>query len=251
MSSRCIDIYEEHLRKARDLAINSDIAERILDSTLAPDVVHLFWIYYNVLGVYMTEPVEDWITRAGNRSISLGYEDLGKDLLKHARHEAGHQRMMQRDYQALIDYWNNSHDIKISIDNFSVIPLPAIVQKYVDLHEDNINGNTPYGQIAIQYEIESLAPILGPKQIEYTRAKCGEEVLRRLSFICDHVEIDVAHTEFNYKVLAKFLDDFPETLTPLIETGEQASVIYLKFFDHCMQQAKALHAKLCAELELA
>ena len=249
--SSTVDVYEQKLTPARQAAINSDIADRILDPNLESDIVHLFWIYYNVLGVYMTEPVEDWINRAGEATINIGLESAGKELKKHARHEAGHQTMMQRDYTALIDYWNSNHERKISLNDFPVNPLPKIVQDYVDLHEDNINGKTPYCQIAIQYEIESLAPILGPKQIEYTRQKCGEEVLNRLSFVCDHVEIDVAHTEFNYHLLKDFLADHPEALEPLINTGKKATLIYLKFFDHCMQQAKTLYSAMQEELEPA
>lgn len=247
MSSRSIDIYEQRLNKVRQAAITSDISKRILDQSLHADVVHLFWIYYNILGVYMTEPVEDWINRAGDATIALGFKEAGVELKKHARHEAGHQRMMQRDHEALIQYWNETHAEKITLNNFPVEPLPTIVQEYIDLHEDNINGPSPYGQIAIQYEIESLAPILGPKQIAYTREKCGEEVLQRLSFICDHVEIDVAHTEFNYQVLKAFLDQHPQTLDALITAGELASDIYLRFFDYCMSEAKKIHKALIKE----
>jgi hypothetical protein len=239
-----IDLYERTLKPYRQASIQSEIANRILDVSLHSDVVHLFWIYYNVLGVYMTEPVEDWINRAGDATIAMGFEACGKELKKHARHEAGHQRMMQRDHEALIQYWNRNHDVAIDLNSFSIDPLPGIVKEYIDLHENNIKSASPYGQIAIQYEIESLAPILGPKQIQFTRDKCGDEVLKRLSFICDHVEIDIAHTEFNYLVLKDFLEQHPETLDPLIQTGKEASTIYLRFFDDCMQKAKALYSKL-------
>lgn len=242
-----IDVYERTLMPYRQAAINSDIAKRILDTSLEPEVVHLFWTYYNVLGVYMTEPVEDWINRAGDATINLGFEEVGKELKKHARHEAGHQRMMQKDYESLINYWNHNHERKINLTDFPVSPLPMVVREYIDLHEKNINGPTPYGQIAIQYEIESLAPILGPKQIAYTREMCGQAVLDRLSFICDHVEIDVAHTEFNYQLLKEFLEEYPKALDSVMETGIAASTIYLRFFDYCMAQAKKIHKKIVAD----
>ena len=250
-SDAAIEIYERTLTPYRQASINSDLAKRILDESLSSDVIHLFWIYYNILGVYMTEPVEDWINRAGDATIAMGLEEAGRELKKHARHEAGHQTMMQKDYEKLIDLWNKKHEQKITLNQFSVSPLPEIVKEYIDLHEDNINSPAPYCQIAIQYEIESLAPVLGPKQIEYTRNKCGDEVLKCLSFICDHVEIDVAHTEYNYGVLKTFLLKNPEGLEPLMETGKQASIIYLKFFDYCMQQAKLLYGALQKEPELA
>ncbi|GAB1257469.1 hypothetical protein [Aurantivibrio plasticivorans] len=246
-----IDTYENALQPVRDQALNSDIAERILDYSLDRDTVHLFWIFYNVLGVNMTEPVEDWICRAGEASIAKGYEILGKDLLKHARHEAGHQKMMQRDYANLIDLWNATHDEKISLSHFDGNTRPRVVREYEDIHEENIVGPTPYCQVAIQYEIESLAPILGPKLIQYTRDICGEDVLSKLSFITDHVEIDIAHTEFNKQVLSKFLKDFPETIEPLIEVGTESSTIYMRFFDYCMQQAKDLKTSLMKEPEPA
>ena len=61
----------------------------------------------------MTQPVEEWIRRAGVKCQKIGLSSLGKALIKHARHEAGHHRFMIADLWTLVDAWNDSHKVKI------------------------------------------------------------------------------------------------------------------------------------------
>ena len=66
-------------------------------------------INLNALGVGMTEPVEQWIRRAGKRGGELGLPDLAKALDGHARQEADHHLPMQEDLRRLIDRSNQTH----------------------------------------------------------------------------------------------------------------------------------------------
>ena len=71
-----------------------------------PKALFLFWINFCSQGINMTEPVEGWIRRAGERCKVLGYKKLGENLCKHAVHEAGHDLMQIEDTKRLVSRWN-------------------------------------------------------------------------------------------------------------------------------------------------
>jgi hypothetical protein len=56
----------------------------ILSPTIDPTLLELFLVHFCAMGVHMTEPVEGWIHRAGERCKVLGLEDLGRALKGHA-----------------------------------------------------------------------------------------------------------------------------------------------------------------------
>jgi len=198
----------------------------------------LFWIYFSSQGVGMTEPVEDWIRRAGNKCKELGYQELGEQLCKHAIHEAGHQEMMIEDTKRLIDRWNKSFDPQLEATAvLKTSPFNAVIQ-YQDLHENYIKSEKAYCQIAIEYEIENLSATYGSQVLGHTVKVLGEDIKHDLSFLDDHIKIDVAHTQFNKKVISNFLTAYPETLQALINAGTQALNIYGGFLASCYKKAK-------------
>jgi len=117
------------------------------------------------------------------------------------------------------------------------------ISNYVKLHEDCINSSTPFGQIAIEYEIESVSVSLGPVLMKAVAEVCGEDVLNMLSFVQEHVEVDVGHTAFNQRKIAEFLQDHPDALDVLIEHGKSAIDYYLGFLDDSFELAKTLTPK--------
>ena len=88
----------------------------MLQSTVAlpAELLQLFMLHYSAFGISMTHPVEGWIRRAGERCNDTGYSALGEALIKHARHEAGHHRLMVADLWSLADAWNAEHAKKIN-----------------------------------------------------------------------------------------------------------------------------------------
>lgn len=165
-------------------------------------------------GVGMTEPVERWIRTAGEGCVAVGMEDIGKALIVHSRHEAGHHEMMLNDLDAL------DGDLKLASP-----PYPEGVVAYRVLHEAVVYSQTPWRQLAIEYEIERLSVEHGPKLL----AKCPIP----LSFVQEHVELDVAHTEYNRRMMDRFLKEYPETLYTLVVTGQAAIAAYAMFIEDC------------------
>ncbi len=224
--------YEHRLKFHRDrFASRPSVAALESGANLPSDILQIFMIHYAAFGISMTRPVEDWIRRAGIRCWDLNYRALGDALIKHAAHESGHHRLMVADLWTLIDKWNADHRDKIDPIAISRCNIPSSVERYRSLHEELIAGVTPYTQVALEYEIESLSVRYGPALLAAAR-KAGAE--GGFSFLEEHVALDVAHTQFNKKQIGDLLAAHPECLEPLIKTGASALEIYGQFIDDCL-----------------
>jgi hypothetical protein len=107
----------------------------------------------------------------------------------------------------------------------------------VQVHEDVIVGSAPYAQIAIEYEIERLSVTYGPGFIARCVADLGPDVKSCLSFVQDHVELDVGHTKFNARKLDQFLRQRPEALDDLEAAGSEALAAYDQFLGDALALA--------------
>lgn len=203
-----------------------------------PKVLLLFWINFSYIGVGMTEPVEHWIRRAGENCKKLGYNDLGTQLCKHAIHEADHHLMMIEDADRIITQWNEFYTPKLNTAALLERPLRDFVVQYRDLHEFYISGDAPYGQIAIEYEIENLSATYSNQIMDHTYRILGEDFKDSISFIEEHAKIDVAHTLYNRKAIAGFMHSFPHTQQDLIKAGTEALTLYGIFLKECYQLAR-------------
>lgn len=232
----CFNLYHTALETAR-----SKFEDKIfpLLTETKPETLLKFWLYFSKEGVGMTEPVEGWIRRAGDRCVALGYEDLGQNLRKHAIHEANHHLMMIEDTEKLVAFWNQHYSPKIALESFFAKTSPfASVNDYVELHEHYIQSTEPYCQIAIEYEIESLSATFGMEVLKHSFSVLGEDLKPCLSFLFDHAKIDVAHTQFNRKTMSQFLAAHPDTTDHLIEAGIKALRSYGNFVSDCWDHAR-------------
>jgi len=228
--------YEEILKFSREKFLNGDAVVTILDKELEPKKLEIFLIYFCILGVPMTKHVERWIRTAGVKAENLGFE-IGKQLQSHANQEADHHKMLIDDAHRLVPHFNELYNQDLSIESLFKTPLTKAIKSYINLHESTIESSTPFNQIAIEYEIELISTTLGPSIVNQVKSITGEDVFSKLSFIPDHVEIDVAHTKFNRYQLEKFLDSFPETLNGLVDTGRLAIEYYAGFFNDCLDKS--------------
>jgi hypothetical protein len=236
--------YEATILPSRSKVTGDPLAAYVLTFD-DPVLRQLFLIYFCALGVAMTEPVEDWIRRAGQRCDQLGLPELGKFLQTHAKHEAGHHLMMIEDTRALVAHWNATRTPSLEADKILGLSLTPGVLMYRQLHEDSIAGDAPFGQIAIEYEIEKVSVQFGPPLIQKCVAILGLAVVQRLSFIKEHMEIDVAHTQFNSQHLGELLATRPEFLMPLVQAGEKALTAYKAYIADVLQLAKTEAARVC------
>jgi GNAT acetyltransferase-like protein len=203
-----------------------------------PRFLEAFLLYFCAIGAQMTEPVETWIRRAASRCSALGLPELGAALTKHARAEAGHHLMMIADLRSLAGHWNLRHTPPVDAEELLRLRPTYGASRYCRVHEVNIAGNTPYAQIAIEYEIEQLPLRYGALFISRCVELFGPDILPSLSFVTEHIDLDIGHTEFNARELAKLIRRIPESLPALVAAGSAALAAYAQFLTDCVELAE-------------
>lgn len=230
--------YERRLNHARNSFGERKSLSMIQDTKLEADLLHIFLVYFSALGVGMTEPVEYWIKRAGERCHEIGLSEIGSALIRHARQEAGHHRLMIDDVHILVRHWNQRRGVR-PLDSQALLSrsLPLPVTQYRSLHQSVIDGPAPFAQVAIEYEIEALSVRYGPALLGQCHRLLPKEALTGLSFLAEHVAIDTGHTQFNERQLERLLDERPQSLQDLIDAGVAALNAYGDFMDACLSAA--------------
>ena len=232
--------YLPHVTDVRHLLATGPHVTTLLDPNVEPALLEAFLIQLCALGVYMTEPVDGWIRRAGEACVKAGMVDVGEKLITHAKHEAGHHLMMVEDTKSLVAGWNKRRMPQLDAEQLlAQAPTPAM-QEYRQIHEETINSAMPGAQVAIEYEIENLSVVFAPRLIEQCKRVLGDDVMNSLTFIKEHVELDVGHTALNEVMLNKLLGQAPEHAVTIGKTGARALDIYLRFYGDCMEKAKRM-----------
>lgn len=232
--------YEQKLQPARSRFGALPAVQMLLSNGTDPQLMEAFLLHFCALGVGMTERVESWIRRAGERCVEVGLTDLGRALVAHARAEAGHDQLMVDDTRALVARWNARRTPRLDADELLALSPTSSVQGYRQLHEDVISGPAPYAQIAIEFEIEMLSTTVGPDLLDNCVRLLGEDILRDLTFITEHVELDVGHTAFNRRQLGGLLDEHPDFLPALVDTGSRALDAYGGFLSDCVDLGQGI-----------
>jgi hypothetical protein len=237
--------YTPRLVRARDLVAHSGILRTILADDADPKVLARFLIEYCSLGVQMTEPVEGWIARAGQRCIATGFEEVGKSLVNHATHEAGHHHMFMDDTRKLVAHGAARYGWNLDPEALFARPPTRAMEHYITLHEETIAGPIPYAQVAIELEIERLSVVLVPKLLAQVERVLGTEVTSSLTFLSSHAELDVGHTHLNSRMMDTVLRLRPESAGDLTRIGAEAMFVYMAFFEECWEMAQ----RACARSE--
>jgi len=238
MMSIGIEYYDDKIASARALTESHAGIQALLSPEIEPELLHRFLIEYCSLGVQITAPVDGWIRRAGLRCREIGLVALGDSLVKHAVHEAGHDQMFADDSRSLVSDYFTRYRKHLDADTLLAQPKTAAMTRYIDLHEETIAGATPFGQVAIELEIERLSVTLGPKLIAQFERVLGPGILSCLTFLQEHVAVDVGHTALNRKLLSRLLEARPESVDILVDTGARALGAYLDFMGECVSRAR-------------
>src|ERR1700677_1453280 len=232
-----LETYNRLLAPARE-RFETNPGLNAIRSTNDPRMLEAFLLYFCAIGAQMTEPVETWISRAASRCAALRLSELGAALSRHARAEAGHHLMMIADLRSLADHWNLRYTPPVDADELLRITPSYGASRYCLVHEENICGDTPYAQIAIEYEIEQLPLRYGELFVARCLEIFGPEILSGLSFVTEHIDLDIGHTKFNAQELAKVVERIPESLPVLAAAGSAALDAYAQFLTDCVELAE-------------
>ena len=232
------DAYQEAMAAEHERIAAHPAVKALLDPGIEPRLLHRFLIEYCALGVQMTQPVESWIRRAGNRCKEIGLAQLGDNLVKHAVHEAGHEQLFIDDTKKLSELFAARYgDAPVARALLEQPPTPSM-RRYIDLHEETIVGEAPYAQVAIELEIEGLSVSIGPTLLKQLERVLGGAVVACCSFLTEHVALDVGHTALNQRMLERLIVARPEALPALVRTGERALEAYLGFLFECLERSR-------------
>src|SRR5689334_13069466 len=233
---RALQDYERLLAPSRErFALSPGI--QALQASQDEAFLESFLLHFCALGSWMTEPVERWISEAAERCASLELWELAGALTGHAHSEAGHHHMMIADLRALAARWNSRRKPTVDPDKLLNLELSPGVIQYREIHEQNIAGQTPYAQIAIEYEVEMLPLLYGEKFASHCVKILGSDILPCLSFVTNHIILDRAHTSFNGRAIARLLKAVPSCLPALVSAGSAVLDAYASFLNDCAQFA--------------
>ncbi|MFY0569481.1 hypothetical protein ACN28E_37435 [Archangium lansingense] len=239
-------LYEPYTLLARSRLESDSSLRRLLDSSIKPAVLERFLIEWMSRAAYMTEPVDGWIRRTGQRCIEQGMERLGEQLITHAKSETGHHLMTIDDARALVEHWNVWRSPRLELEELLAQTPTESMKEYRQLHDETIEGPYPVGQIAIEREIGFLAVQFGPRLMQQVETVLGKEVADKLSFLNEHVVVDVGHTMLNEKMLQEAITRSPEQGRIYAEAGARAMTTYIRFLGDCLHIAEDLLAPLRA-----
>lgn len=235
-----IDRYEQGVAAARRRFHDDPAVRLIQDPAIGASHLEAFLIHYCALGVAMTEPVEDWIRRAGEACVRAGFDKLGRALRGHAKAEADYHLLMITDLGRLCDRRAAAGRVAPKPSDMLALRWPESTQHYRRMREDVIAGPHPYAQIAIENEIGLLSVDLGPRLLDNARGLLGNDILDDLSFLTDHITLGVGRTKLNRRQLAAFLDmqdkqgRVDDVLDALVPAGSDALDAYRAFVSDCV-----------------
>jgi len=235
-STPSLERYNQLLKPARE-RFESSHGLNTIRLNNNPGLLEAILLYFSAIGAQMTEPVESWIRRAASRCAAIGLIDLSEALTRHAKAEAGHHLMMIADLRSLAGHWNSRHTPAVDADELLRTVPSYGASRYCLVHEENIAGETPYAQIAIEYEIEQLPLRYGGLFVARCLEIFGPEILSSISFVTEHIDLDIGHTHFNGQQLSKLIDLVPECLPSLVAAGGAALDAYAQFLTDCVELA--------------
>ncbi len=231
--------YNRSLHPSRVAFARSEGLQTFVGMT-EPRRLHAFMLFWTAYSVSMTKQVENWIRSAGESCGQKGWRNIEQHLKRHAQHEKDHDQMLVEDLDVLVGLWNKNYQGNVSAQELLSMKIPPGTEEYIRLHEDVIKGQTPFCQIAIEFEIERLSVFSGPQMIENVVNTLGRDFEKGLSFLTHHVVLDQGHTQFNSKLIENCLGDDSTRLQPLIETGKKALAIYGQFLSDCAERSAVL-----------
>jgi hypothetical protein len=232
-------LYEPHTLAARGLLDSDPSLRRLLDPALKPEVLERFLIEWMARAAYMTEPVDGWIRRTGERCTEQGMEKLGESLITHAKSETGHHVMTIDDTHALVKLWNARHSVRLDVEALLHQPPTESMKEYRRIHDETIEGPHPVGQVSIEREIGYLAVYYVPRLLTRVEALLGKELHAALTFLIEHTAVDVGHTLLNEKMLKDAISRTPENARFYAEAGARALNAYVRFMGDCLRIAES------------
>jgi len=233
------ELYEPYVLPARARLSTDGVMRRLGDASLEPHVLERFFLQYHALGVYMTEPLDGWVRREGQRCLLQGLDSLGKGLLAHARQEAQQHVMMTDDLRLLVRRWNLRRPSPLHSERLlAQFPTDAM-RDWRLLVEDTLTGEQPGAQIALAYEVGHFIQSVGPVLLAHVARGLGREAIDGLTYLKENAQPATGRAITQARMMEELLRTMPENAQVLAELGAEVINIHLRFLEDCLQSAEA------------
>lgn len=237
--------YTKAIEPARQRFAADPAVTAIFDGKLDRSTFFATLLYFNALGITMTQPVEAWIHKSGVRCEEIGMLALGRALKKSSKLESDHHLMMIADAKFLVAAWNREFPLfPLRVETILSTPATRGVDWYCAIHEEYLAGPIPYVQVSFMQEIERLADSYGTRFVDSAQRLLGDDVAEGLSFVRFHIENDVGHAALSHKLLDDVLRERPDSLSELVATGEKAIESYRLFLNDALRLGGTLAASM-------
>lgn len=228
--------YSNRIEPARRAFHEREIVNKLFrGQDVEPVLMNLFLVFWSAGNAGLTEPIEGYLAEAARNAGSKGAAQLSHFLEHHAEEEKGHNLWALDDVRALTDRWNQDHPaMRLDADVLIQRRFTPAVKKYHFLHEKYVRGDDPWGELAIDLEIELMAVKYGENFIQNCVRTLGGDALQLLSFLRLHVEADQGHSEENVRFMASFESEHPEHLPVMLEAGREGLESYGDYLEETM-----------------
>ncbi|WP_434386572.1 hypothetical protein [Melittangium boletus] len=233
------ELYEPYVLPTRARLATEAVVRRLGDGSLEPHVLERFFLQYHALGVYLTEPLESWVRREGQRCLFQGLDALGKALLAQARPEAQQHVMLMDDTRLLVRRWNLRRPCTLHAERL-LAQFPTDAMRDWRLHvEETLTEEPPGAQLALAYELGHFHQTLGPVLLAHVARALGREALDGLTFLKENAQPATGRALTQARLMEDLLRTMPENAQVLAERGAGVLDIHLRFLEDCLQSAEA------------
>ena len=231
-----VEAYERRLAPARERFDGGAFAREVASGVMSPEGLEVFLMWFTALGQHMTRPVAGWHRRAGERCQALGHRELGQELVEHAEHADGQDRMLREDARNLVKRWNDRRgEMPIETGRLLAARPTAGVRRFAELQERVIDGPAPWGQIAIDHEMERLSTTWSGTFLRTCLHTLGPEIRDCLSFLDDQDQPEAGEERANADQLDRLLRERPEALEDVSRAGADALDACGVYLDDCLR----------------
>ncbi|MCB1828292.1 MAG: hypothetical protein KDH94_07670 [Coxiellaceae bacterium] len=228
-----MDVYENAMVEARVA-----FANRInrLVKVANSENLGFFLVYYAALGSAIHESMEKIFKKAAKRCKKMDFANLAEAFEAQASVESKQAEEMKSDTKIWIDWWNQRQSLDLSAKDYLRHPTMPSMQVIQDLHQDVVEHQVPFAELAIAYEMQRTDTIHSFTLIKLAIFKLGLSALRRLGFVRRAAKLTTPRV-LNKNLLAGFLKQHPEAVKPMIEKSCLALEAYAEFLDDCFRLA--------------
>ncbi|QEV21732.1 iron-containing redox enzyme family protein [Streptomyces alboniger] len=234
-----LDQYEARAEAARKgFAEHPAVLE--LGSPQTDARLFLQWHYrYCLHGVHVTRDMQRVIETAGARSRDAGHDSVGEGLIKHARGETGHDRLMVDDARSTAALLGGKGGVVLDTEDILAnTPALSSAARYNALFERLSGGTEPVCTVAALYEMEQLSAGFAVDLVVNCKRTMGDDA-SRFTFLDEHVVVDVGHIALDRRMLETALTDRPPLLDAMVEAGTEVLASYAEFVGECLELARA------------